>query len=192
MFKKATLAALVAACGFGFASSAYAQQAYVGASGGVSNWSVDCAGTTSCDKSGSSFKLFGGYDINPNFAVEGAYASLGKATATGVIAGVGNVAVESKASGFELAGVFKAPFSKEFTGFAKLGVSFMKGEASAVAGAQAGSSSENSTNLLAGLGVSYAVTKDVAIRGEWETRKVKVAGDSGNVSNFTAGVQFNF
>ncbi len=192
MFKKATIAAFVAASAFGFASSASAQEAYVGVSGGISNWSVDCSGTTACDKSDSSFKLFGGYNINPNFAVEGAYVSLGKWTATGPDPDFGNLSVENKGSGFELTGVFKAPFSNEFTGFAKLGASFMKGETSVSTGGQTASQSENNTNLVAGLGLTYAFSKEVSIRGEWETRKVKSPVDSGNVNNFTVGAQFNF
>ncbi len=161
-------------------------QGYIGASAGRSNWNADCTGTTSCSNSGTSAKFFGGYDFSPNFAVEGSLVSLGSAKAS-----VSGLNLELKASGFEIAAVGKAPMSSNFALFGKLGLSMMNTDAS-VTGAAIGSKSESSANLMAGLGLSYSFTKNAAVRVEFETRKVKVPGDEGNVSNFTLGLQYNF
>jgi OmpA-OmpF porin, OOP family len=185
MFKRLLKASMVGAF-LAAMTGAVMAQGYIGASAGRSNWDADCAGTTSCNNSGTSAKVFGGYDFSPNFAVEGALVSLGTAKAT-----VSGLNLELKASGFEIAAVGKAPLSPNFALFGKLGLSMMNSDAS-VTGAATGSQSESGAGLMAGLGLSYAFTKNAALRGEFETRKVKVPGGEGNVSNFTVGVQFNF
>jgi OmpA-OmpF porin, OOP family len=195
MFKKAILAVAVATCGFGVTTSAFAQQAYAGVSGGVSNWSVDCEGAAKCDKSNPSFKVFGGYNINQSIAIEAAYATLGKTTISGATTG-GVLDAEFKAQAFDVAGVFKLPINTEFSAFAKLGVSFVNSEVDAalVSGniTQRGSVSDRSTQLLAGLGLTYNISKDIALRGEWEARKFQLEDEKSSINSFTVGVQFNF
>jgi OmpA-OmpF porin, OOP family len=183
--KKQLIAMAVAAASL-FGAQAAMAQGYVGVSGGASFYDVDCAGTTSCDKNDTSLKLFGGYNINPNFAIEGGYTSLGKAKAS-----IGPLRAELKATGFEVAGVGKFPAAQNLELFVKLGVSVMTGEA-VITGPVGGSAEEDSAELLAGIGLSYALNKQVALRAEYETRNVKFPGDKATVGNFTVGVTFKF
>lgn len=186
MLKKITMAALLTASGI-MTSTAFAQ-AYVGVSGGLSRWDVDCSGASSCDKSDTGFKIFGGYNLNPSFAIEGAYVDLGKATASGF-----GVSADAQGSGFEIAGVIKAPFTREFTGFAKLGVASMKGEVSGSGFGISTSDSKTSTQFVGGLGISYALSKEMALRGEWENRRFDLPGDDkATVNTYTVGLQLNF
>lgn len=157
-----------------------------GCSGGASFYDVDCAGTTSCDKNDTSFKLYGGYNINPNFAIECGYTSLGKASAS-----IGTLRADLKASGFEIAGVGKFPAAQNLELFVKLGLSVMTGEAM-IFGPVSGTAEEDSAELLAGFGLSYNINKQTAVRAEYETRNVKFPGDKATVGNFTVGVTFNF
>lgn len=186
------LVVLVAAA-VGTASPALAQSAYVGASGGVSKWDLDCENTSQCDKSDSTYKLFGGYQINDNFAVEAAYVSLGKTTSSvDFIPGV-RLSGDLKASGLEVAGVARAPFGAQWHGFAKLGLSSMKAKSTVVLnGINLGSESDRATKPLFGLGVSYQATKQLGVRAEWENRKVKFVDDDASVNSFTVGVQYSF
>jgi OOP family OmpA-OmpF porin len=183
--KKQLIAMAVAAVPL-FGAQAAMAQGYLGVSGGASFYDVDCAGTTSCDKNDTSFKLYGGYNINPNFAIEGGYTSLGKASAN-----VGTLRAELKASGFEVAGVGKFPAAQNLELFVKLGLSVMTGEA-VISGSAPSSAEEDSTELLAGFGLSYNINKQAAVRAEYETRNVKFPGDKATVGNFTVGVTFKF
>jgi OmpA-OmpF porin, OOP family len=183
MLKKALLTAAVAACGFA-SPAAFAQQLYAGVGVGASRWTLDCPAPLSCDRAGISTKVFGGYQFNPTVAVEGSYVSLGKATRTSG----GNVN-ELRGSAFEAAGVFKLPLNAELAGFAKVGVSFVKGE-DKVNDNRA--ETDRTTQVVGGLGVLYQFTKEIALRGEWETRTVEVPADKGNTSNFIIGAQFSF
>lgn len=99
-----------------FAGSASAQEAgwYVGASLGQAQVDVDCSGTTSCDDKDSTWKIFGGYQINRNFSVEVGYSDLGAVTASTpsfvvppFVIPAANLKVESTA--WELVGIGSLP-----------------------------------------------------------------------------------
>jgi predicted porin len=42
------------------------------------------------------------------------------------------------------------------------------------------------------LGLTYKVSKDIALRGEFESRRVKLGGEKDTVNNFSVGVQYSF
>lgn len=176
----------VAACSLLGMGSAFAQ-GYVGASAGKAYWSVDCAGLATCDKNDTSYKLFGGYNFSPNFAVEGGYTDLGKIKGSG-----GGVSGEVKASGFELAAVGKAPVADRFELFGKLGLAVMEAKASGSGFGISASDSTTSTQLMGGVGAAYKFDKQLALRAEYEIRQVKYSGNKDNVGNFTVGLQFSF
>ncbi|MBC3929429.1 outer membrane beta-barrel protein [Undibacterium sp. CY21W] len=189
MIKKNIIAAALLATGFAMSASASAQ-AYVGGTVGQAKWNADCQGTTQCDTSDTAFKLLGGLDLYPNIAVEASYFSLGKATAN-----VSGIKAEFKASGVDLVGVFKTTPVNGFVGFAKLGVGYIKGETSVSVGSLAGSTSKNSAQAVAGLGVTYQLTNNVSLRAEYERRDAKVADVDGakvTISNFSVGAQYAF
>ncbi len=161
---------------------------YLGASGGVANWNVDCSGTTSCKKNPGSLRVFGGVNVMPNVAVELTYAALGtaKASATGA-----NVDVNG--SSFDLSGVYKfgAPTSA-FGAFAKGGLAYTNAKATATVGTMSSSDTKKAWGLVLGAGVTYAVTESFALRAEVDTQKVKLTNTSGNVTSFTVGGQATF
>jgi len=117
------VAAIAALTLSGFASA----QAYLGSSVGQAKWKDDCKGSVNCDTSGNSYKLFGGYNLDNNFAVEASYFSLGNISAD---FNQKNVTANSKikGKGFELAGLYKYDFNNEFSAFAKLGIASTKTE----------------------------------------------------------------
>ena len=173
-------------------SSAWAQNSYMGLAGGVSSWDLNCTGTSSCDTRGASLKLFGGYHFNQNFGLEGSVFSLGRPSAS---AFGGTLKAEFKASGFELAGVARAPFNDKWSGFAKLGVASIKATtiASIPSLGLSDSASNSSVQPTLGLGVTYKLGNGLQARAEWETRKVEVVGNEKvSVGNFSAGIQYSF
>jgi len=79
--KKILIAVTVAAAAL--VSTSAMAQAYVSADVGIGHASVDCSGTTSCDKNGTSFKVTGGYKLGYGFAAEFGYIDFGKAKTSG-------------------------------------------------------------------------------------------------------------
>ncbi len=94
---------------------------YAGAS--VGEASIDACGSagalgfTTCDDSDTGWKIFGGYDLSDNFAVEGAWADLGEMTASTS----GQLQRGIEVDGFILDAKGTLPLNEQFGVFAKLG-----------------------------------------------------------------------
>lgn len=163
-----------------------AAQVYVGASGGISNWSVDCGGTTSCDKNGTGAKGFVGYRFSGPFAVEALYVDLGKTTAR-----VGMVDVAIKGQGVGAALVLDGKSDKWSYG-ARLGALSMKGKAS-VSGGFSGSSSKTSTQPIFGIFAGYEIVDNLSLRLELDSTRVETeGGGEGTVRLISAGLTYRF
>jgi OOP family OmpA-OmpF porin len=179
MKKALFAAALAAACGVASA------QGYAGALVGLSKISTDCPFGTSCDDSDTGYKLYGGYEVAPNIAVEVGYTSFGKTTLT---AGAAKATV--KGSALSLVGAFRVAFTPELTGVARLGLASVTGKYSDNVGSA--SESDSKIKLYTGLGLEYAVTKEFKIVGAFDLTNVEVGGDSGTTYLFGAGAQMAF
>ena len=112
------------------------------------------------------WKILGGYQINRNFAVEGAYASLFDKEIQGV-----NVEVTA----FELVGVASFPLADKFSVFGKLGFAMWEAEASAFGI----SASDDGTDLTYGVGLQYDLTPKFAVRGQWQ--RYDIDGDDADM-----------
>jgi OmpA-OmpF porin, OOP family len=167
MIKNATKL-LISVAAFGFASAASAQMmsnTYIGAGVGSTNIKLDSgdfSGVSSKDESDTGFKIFAGYRFNPSWAAEVAYANLGDSAVT-FPGGTG----KGEASSWSAAAVYTLPLTRGFSLLGKLGASFNKFEGS-FTGAGGGSSTKNKTDLLWGIGASYAFSPRVSARLEWE------------------------
>ncbi|MBC3884575.1 outer membrane beta-barrel protein [Undibacterium griseum] len=188
----AGLMAVAMVSGSAFAQVAQVPQVYMGATVGKGQWSDDCKNVVSCSTNSDTYKVFGGYNIDKNFAVEASYFSLGTISANSSAGGV-NATSEVKGKGFELAGLYKHEFTQQLSGFAKLGIASIKAEGSgSVAGVGVSNGSTTSTQPVFGLGATYQLTKELALRGEFETRKIKFNGDKEAVNNVSVGLQYSF
>ncbi|MBC3872708.1 outer membrane beta-barrel protein [Undibacterium flavidum] len=192
MLKKKLFASLMLVAGLVVGASASAQ-VYVAGTVGQAKWNADCNQSgASCDKTGNSYKVIGGYNLDKNFALEASYFSLGKMKATASSGGITGFA-EAKGTGFELAGVVKRDFNDDFAGFAKLGLARVSVDTSAnVPSIVKMASDTNSTQPVLGFGLTYKVSKEIALRGEVETRRVKIGDEKSSVNNFSVGVQYTF
>jgi OOP family OmpA-OmpF porin len=133
------------------------------------------------------WKLFAGYQFNPNFALEGGYVDLGnfKASASGTVAAIPVTASGSnKASGFSFDAVGTLPVSEEFGLIGRIGVFAWTLDSTATAsgggvgppGTTASASDKPSgTGLDFGLGVKYDFNSVVGVRAEWQ--RFKSIGD---------------
>jgi OOP family OmpA-OmpF porin len=165
-------------------------QLYSGASAGRvdhkqsrSNW-TPAGGSAAFEDTDAGFKLFGGYKFTENFGVEGGYDYLGQYTATPVSgASIGKAVI--KTNSWNLFGVGTLPLPKDFSVFAKLGVSsnYSKMNFSSNGGLfNANDAGTNrKTSFAFGIGAGYNVMKNLTVRVEYED--FGKAGESNN--NFT-------
>ena len=170
---------LAAVSAFALAAPASAQGCF-GASGGRTNLSSDCTGTTSCDKSGTGGKVFGGYRFLPYLGAEVADLNFGKAKAVADIDGT-QVNAQIKTSGFGAGVTLMGDLAPSWTATAPLGVARMTADISGTAGGSAGSDKEHSTQAYFGLGVGYAMSKDVSLDASADFSRSNYAGESASV-----------
>jgi OOP family OmpA-OmpF porin len=165
------------------ASAVRAQSVYVGANGGVSNWNVDWVGSSSSDKSGSGYRVYGGYNFNDQFGAEVFYLDLGKTS--------GDPGSEIKGSGYGAAGVFNLHFgsSNDWVFIARLGLASIESTATGTSA----DGKKTSAQVLAGAGIGYAVTKNLILRADLDATAVKTTdGQSGGVALISGGITLQF
>ncbi|OWQ88389.1 hypothetical protein CDN99_16135 [Roseateles aquatilis] len=149
--KKAGLlaaAALALTLGSGLARADAQTPYYIGGDVAKSTQRVD---GNSQKRTTDSYSIFGGYKFNENFAVEAAYTDLGKANFNGVSA---------KNKVYSLDGIARAPLSDKFGVYGKVGLAY------AERNFDGGLSDTHKTGLKMGVGVDYALTKNVTLRAE--------------------------
>jgi OOP family OmpA-OmpF porin len=188
MFMKKVLfaAALAAACGVASA------QGYAGALVGLAKISTDCPAGYSCDDSSTGLKVYGGYEVAPNIAVEVGYTNFGKTKAS-----VGSVSVEGKSTAISVVGAFRFPIAAEFTGVGRIGLASVNGKISGSSGsATVVSESKSKIALYSGLGLEYDIAKDIKAVAAFDLTKTEFeingTKDSGTTYMFGAGVQAAF
>lgn len=188
MTKKNILVAALMLAGIALSASASAQT-YVAATVGQAKVDLDCAGVTNCKTSDTAIKLLGGYNFTQNLGVEAGYFSLGKAGGD-----VGGFATEYKATGVDVVGVVKSTPSNGWVGFGKVGIAYIRAEASVNSSTVKGSITRNSTKPVFGLGATYQISNNMNIRAEYERRQIHVVEgiDDVTVSNFSVGVEYIF
>jgi len=98
-----------------------------------------------------SWSLFGGYQANRYLGAEFGYRDLGTQT-------LGGTTVD--ASAWELVGVGRVPLFDRFSAYGKLGGYLGR--------SHGGGINENNTDLTFGAGLEYAMTRNLALRGEWQ------------------------
>ena len=143
------------------------------------------------------FKLYGGYQFNRNFALEGGYFDLGKFgfTATTVPAGTldGNI----KLRGLNLDMVGTLPLTEKFSAFGRAGLNYAQARNSfsgtGAVGVTNPNPSKRDTNYKFGLGLQYAFTDALAMRAELERYRINDAvGNKGDIDLFSVGLVYRF
>jgi OOP family OmpA-OmpF porin len=165
-FKSTPIAVLVAAAGLAASSASFAQATkpadagfYIGGSVGEASGDCNATAQTSCDDKDTAWKIFGGYQLNRNFAVELGYSDLGEVSSSGPF----GTKVESTL--WDLVAVGSLPLGNNFSLYGKLGAYRAEAELSSNVGV---SGDKKTTDLTYGLGARYDFTRNLAVRAEWQ------------------------
>ena len=182
---------LVAAAALMLSSQAFAQ-AYLGGAAGQSHLNDDCSGTSTCSLNDVGMKLFAGYRLNPTWAAELNYFNFGKAEATvSDSGGTASAAIKGAALGIGLVG--SAPASANWSGLFRFGVAQVRAEVSGSVGGQSvPSDSDTSTQAYVGLGVSYAIAKNLTIDGAGDWSRARWRDSAADLRLISIGLTYGF
>jgi len=178
---------------------------YVGASLGRSSIDVDTnktvaaavaagyatAAVTATDLSGTAYKLFAGYKVNKNFAVEGGYTDLGKGSLSVTTTGpVASGVASFEATVWEVNAVGILPINENFSVFGKLGYHW--DDAKTTGTGIFGNKDYSGDDFKFGVGAEYNINKNVGLRLEFE-RYSKIASSVGtDVDVASLGMAYKF
>lgn len=166
-------------------------QGYVGASGGVTKLNDSCAGTVTCDTTGSGFKVYGGYKFMPFLAAELVHFNFGKSKATSLV-GASTARVEIESTAFGLGVAATADLAANVPATARLGAASIKTKGSVSIPGASASSSESSTQAYFGLDVGYAFSKSTVAMLSADFSRAKTSGATAAVRLVGAGIRFAF
>jgi OOP family OmpA-OmpF porin len=170
--KKILFALITSATAFGGMSAAQAAEPgpYVGvgvvASQHKYNLSTD---TSNGDRKSDEWsgKIYGGYQLDKTWAVEGGYTDFGKSDYAYTVGALRST-IDSKSHSYYIAGKGSYPINDQFSAFGKLGVAYNKNEVSATGLASRFNGDGNRTNLYASVGGEYALNQKVSLSLEYE------------------------
>lgn len=143
------------------------------------------------------YKLFGGYQFNRYFALEGGYFDLGSFDFETTTAPPGSLEGDIEISGLNLDVVGSLPISNRLDVFGRGGVTQ---EQAKVRFSGTGAvdvtdprSKQSATNYKFGLGLEFAVTERVGLRAEAERYRIDDAvGNDGDVDLYSLGLVYRF
>lgn len=172
---------LICAAAMSFSAAIAAADGYIGASIGSAGVDDPQGGV---DDSDTGFKLFGGYRFNENWAVEGFYADFGapEGTPFGIPA-----STEITGYGAQIVGAF--PVSDQVELFGKLGFISWDEDFSAFGMV---TNSDDGEDLTYGIGVTFNVSEQVSIRGEWEFYDIADEFGDIDVDLLSVGFEYKF
>ncbi|QDQ25508.1 OmpA family protein [Chitinimonas arctica] len=149
------------------------------------------------DNRSTGYKLFGGYQFSPYFAMEGGYFDLGKFGYTATTVPAGTLSGEIKLRGLNLDLVGLLPFTDRFAAFGRLGATSIRakdrfsGTGSVVV--LNPTPSKRDTLYKFGLGLQYAFTDSLGMRTELERYRINDAvGNRGDIDLISVGLLYRF
>lgn len=157
MKKRLIVAALSAAVVAGPASA----EAYLGAGVGAARTNTN----------ETSWKLYGGFQLNPTFGLEAGYTDLGRYRGANI-------------ESWSLAGTGTLPLGTGWSLLGKLGATSNRAHFNGAS---------NHTDLLLGVGVAYSVTKNIGVRLEYEDfGKLSDANTGNNARGNNLGLSMKY
>lgn len=183
---------------------------YVGANVGQARAKIDDARITSGllgsgfattsiidDDRNTGYKIFGGYQINKNFAIEGGYFDLGKFGFTATTVPPGTLRGDIKIRGLNLDLVGTLPITQKFSAIGRVGMNYgdVKDSFAGTGTVQVlnPNPSKRQANYKFGVGLQYAFTEALAMRLEAERYRINDAvGNKGDVDLYSVGLTYRF
>ena len=156
---------------------------HAGISFGQSKLDIRCPAGFGCDDKDQFYKLYAGGRFNNAIGLEIGVMNFGKFTAGGG---------ESDGWGADAAIVAGIPIGANSSVFGKLGVVYARTETTAVPGTGITIGKESGFGGRWGVGAQLGLTKEWALRADFDRYRVPFPGDHEDVEALTLGVQYTF
>ena len=177
-------AALLAPC------AAFSQ--YVGLGVGPSRIDINCAGATTCDKTDTGFKLYGGLHFAGPFAAELTYFGWGKANLTAVPPGGGTSDLKTRSRGLGLGVAYFIPLAAVQC-VVRAGVARNRAETDTTLNGVSSSVTFNKTAPYYGTGCAWGFAPTWWLTGEVDFSRAKyTATDDADLRLITLGIRHSF
>jgi OmpA-OmpF porin, OOP family len=159
--------------------------AYVGLNVGKSDFSLgNGIGLFASEKRDTVYNIYTGSYFNENFGLELGYTNFGKVARAGGT---------TKAEGFNLSLIGRAPISPSFNLIGKLGSTYGRTDVSAAPGAGIATGRETGFGVSYGLGAEYVFNPQLSAVLQYDEHRMKFAGDSRErVNATTVGLRYRF
>jgi OmpA-OmpF porin, OOP family len=149
------------------------------------------------DDRATGYKIFGGYQFNRNFALEGGYFDLGKFGYRASTTPAGTLSGSSRVKGLNLDLVGLLPITDRLSAFGRAGVAYADVRDSfSGTGATSMTSSnphKRDANYKLGVGLQYAFSDALAMRAEVERYRINDAvGNRGDIDLVSVGLIYRF
>ena len=149
------------------------------------------------DEHDAAYVVFGGYQFNRNFALEGGYFDLGKFSTAATTLPPGTLSGDIRLEGWNLDAVGTMPITDTFSVFGRLGWTYAQARDSysgtGFGYVPNGSASKRDSNVKVGLGLQYAFTDSLGMRVEAERYRINDGvGNKGDVDLFSFGLVYRF
>lgn len=158
--------------------------------------------STTTDNTSNGGKIFGGYQLTPNFAVEGGYFDLGRYSYGSNVTRPGSILPGSfngstRVQGLNLDLVGMLPVTDRFSVLGRVGAAYAQNRgsfsSSGIVPLNLSNPRRNDTNLKVGLGVQYAITEALAVRAEIERYRISdPIRNRANIDMASLGLVYNF
>ncbi|MDC8759066.1 outer membrane beta-barrel protein [Janthinobacterium fluminis] len=184
---KQALALTLIASALSLPVAAHAQSFYVGGNIGSAKAKVNSTSQTA-DDSGAGFKVYGGYQLTPNFGAEVGYSKLGNTDAS--YKGVKGAHIKPHA--LYAAATATMPLSDQFSLFGKVGLSANRNKFEQPGGKLTDKYSKN--GIMFGVGAAYNITPALALVAEYENYGKVQNNNLATVKAdmFSAGLRYKF
>ena len=163
------------------APSAIASHIYLGANAGQGHWRNLCPNGANCEDTNATLGVFGGYQINRIFSAELGFRNYGEVKSPGA---------SIKGKGWEASGLATWPIVGSLSVFGRLGGyrGTLKGDGTLTG------KKETTSSVTYGVGLQLDLSKNVALRGEWQAYS-SMGGNSmpqGDLNVLTVGALWRF
>jgi len=160
---------------------------YVGLGIGPSRIDINCAGATTCDKTDTGFKLYGGWHFAGPFAGELTYFDWGKADLTAAAD-----SLKTRARGLGLGVAYFIPLAAVQC-VVRAGVARNRAETDTVVGGVGSSASFNKTAPYYGTGCAWGFAPTWWLTGEIDISRARyTATDNADLRLITLGIRHSF
>jgi OmpA-OmpF porin, OOP family len=149
------------------------------------------------DERDTGYKIFGGYQFNRNFALEGGYFDLGQFGFTANTVPPGTLNGNIRLRGLNLDAVGILPLTDKFSVLGRAGLNYAQARDSFHGTGSVTvldpNPSKRDTNYKLGLGLQYAFTDALAMRAEAERYRINDAvGNRGDINLVSLGLIYRF